>query len=133
MWKSLFFALIVVGFAWGYPPTRARMSRALEPALVRLGPVGEAMVFPLQKYSTTQEIQFILDQIQLARTEGKETPDEKTFHRWLARRVLTKNNGADAWGHQYYLVKVNKSMSVGSVGKDGQRGTDDDIRKAMPF
>ncbi|MCI0435781.1 MAG: hypothetical protein L0271_19385 [Gemmatimonadetes bacterium] len=133
MVKGLFIALVLIGFAWGYPPTRARMAKALEPALVRLGPVGEAIVYPVEKYSTTQEIQFILDQIQLAKTEGKETPDEKTFHRWLSRRVLTKNNGADAWNFKYYLILVNRTITVGSVGKDGQRGTDDDIRRSIPF
>ncbi len=133
MFKTLFFVLILIGFAWGYPPTRVRMARAMEPALVRLGPVGDAARRPLQMYTTTQEVQFILDQITLAKTEGKETPDEKTFQRWLARRVLTKNKGADSWGQPYYLIRLNRTLTVGSNGVDGKRGTEDDIRKTIPF
>ncbi len=29
MFKTLFFVLILIGFAWGYPPTRVRMARAM--------------------------------------------------------------------------------------------------------
>jgi hypothetical protein len=134
MLKTVLMILVVLGFAWGYPPTRARMLHAAEPVLVRLGPLGKRIALPVQRYSTGQELEFILNQILLARTEGKETPDPKTFQRWLSKRVLTKNNGSDPWGHSYYLVRSNGgTLVVGSVGPDGQSGTADDLNKSIPF
>jgi hypothetical protein len=69
----------------------------------------------------------------LARTEGRETPDMRTFPRWMKERVVTKNQGKDPWNHPYYLVRVGTMLTVGSVGEDGQRGTEDDIKKSIPF
>ncbi len=133
MLKSGLIALILLGFAWAYPPTRARMVYAARPALERMGPFGETVLTPVHRYSTSSEVSFIIDQILLARTEGKEVPDERTFQRWMSKRILTKNNGKDAWNHPYYLIRVAGIMTVGSVGQDGQRGTSDDIRKTIPF
>lgn len=134
MVKPFLVVVVLLGFAWGYPPTRAHMLYRAQPALEKLGPVGDRIILPVQRYSTKQELDFILDQISLARTEGKETPDAKTFQSWLSRRVLTKNRGKDPWGHSYYLVRPSTgTITVGSVGPDGELGTADDLRMTMPF
>ena len=131
MFKTLAIFVILLGFGYAYPPTRARMVLAAKPALVRMGPVGERVLMPIQRYNTRQEIKFILDQISLAKTEGKELPEDQTFQRWLRKRLLTKHNGKDPWGHPYFLIRVGGQATVGSVGQDGRRGTGDDIRESF--
>jgi hypothetical protein len=133
MAKKVLIVILLIGFAWAYPPTRARMALYAQPVLERMGPVGDRMVLPIQRYNTRTEINFILDQIHLAKTEAKEIPDERTFHRWMSKRILTKNNGKDPWNHPYYLIRVSGMFTVGSVGPDGQRGTGDDLRKSVQF
>ncbi|MGH7500300.1 MAG: type II secretion system protein GspG [Longimicrobiales bacterium] len=134
MLKAILIVVVLLGFAWGYPPTRSHIVYRLEPALVMLGPVGRWIIRPVQRYSTKQELDFILDQIVLARTEGKEIPDAKSFHVWLSKRVLTKNQGKDAWGNRYFLIRPRSgSLTAGSIGPDGKSGTEDDIRLTIPF
>lgn len=133
MFKTVLTVVIVMGFAWAYPPTRARMVVAAKPVLEHMGPVGDALRTPIQRYTTRNEIKFILDQISLARTEGREIPDAQTFQRWIAKRILTKNAGKDSWDHPYFLMRVGGVLTVGSVGEDGKRGTADDIKESMPF
>jgi hypothetical protein len=133
MFKTLFILVVLMGFAWGYPPTRARMVLGLQPVLERLGPVGDAIVTPVERYSARQEVAFIVEQIRMHKNEGRELPDEKTFQRWIDKRLSTKNRGRDPWNQPYYLLKVSGQVTVGSVGEDGARGTADDIRKTVPF
>jgi Type II secretion system (T2SS), protein G len=133
MLKMILVVLLLAGFGWAYPPTRARMALVAKPALVRMGPVGEKVLLPVQRYNTHTEVKFILDQISLAKTEGKEIPEERTFKRWMYSRLLTKNNGKDVWNQPYYLIRVGNQFTVGSIGQDGTRGTDDDIRESMHF
>lgn len=131
MVKTVIIALVLLGFAWAYQPTRARMVMATQPVLERMGPVGERIIRPIQRYNTKNEVSFIIDQIVLAKTEGREIPDERTFQRWMATRLLTKNHGKDVWGRSYFLIRVGSMLTVGSVGEDGQRGTADDIKKSV--
>jgi hypothetical protein len=133
MAKNIFFAIVLLGFAWAWEPTRVRIIIAAKPVLELMGPVGEIAMTPIERYSTQTELSFIADQIMLARTEGRETPDMRTFPRWMKERVVTKNQGKDPWNHPYYLVRVGTMLTVGSVGEDGQRGTEDDIKKSIPF
>jgi len=133
MFKKLFILVVLMGFAWGYPPTRARMVLWLQPVLERLGPVGDAIVTPVERYSARQEVGFIIEQIRMHKNEGRELPDEGTFQRWIDKRLSTKNQGRDPWNQPYYLLKVSGQVTVGSVGEDGARGTADDIRKTVPF
>lgn len=133
MAKNIFFAIVLLGFAWAWEPTRVRMIIAAKPMLELMGPLGDKALTPIQRYSTRTELSFISDQITLAKTEGRETPDARSFQRWMQKRVVTKNKGMDPWNHPYYLVRVGSTLTVGSVGEDGERGTDDDIKKSIPF
>jgi len=131
--KAILVVLVLLGFAWGYPPTRARMVLGMRPVLHRLGPVGDMIVTPVERYSAKNEVNFILEQLQLTRTEGREIPDAATFTKWINKRLMTKNQGKDPWDQPYYLLKLAGSVTVGSVGQDGVRGSDDDIKKTIPF
>ncbi len=131
--KTALVMLVLLGFAWGYPPTRARMVIGLRPVLHKLGPVGDRIVTPVERYSARNEVKFILEQLQLTRTEGREIPDEGTFLKWVNKRLLTKNHGMDPWNQPYYMLKVSGKMTIGSIGEDGVRGSADDIKETIPF
>jgi len=133
MIKKVLIGLLLLGFAWAWEPTRVRMVLAAKPALERMGPFGERVITPIQRYNTRTEINFILDQIQLSRTEGRDVPDARTFQRWMQQRILTKNHGKDPWDHPYYLIREGSTLTVGSTGEDGKRGSADDIRKSIPI
>lgn len=133
MAKNIFIVLVLIGFAWAWEPTRVRMIVAAKPVLERMGPFGEKAITPIQRYNTQTEISFITDQISLAKTEGRDVPDARSFQRWMQKRIVTKNQGRDPWNRPYYLVHVGSLLTVGSVGEDGKRGTDDDIKKSVPF
>jgi hypothetical protein len=133
MAKNIFFAIVLLGFAWAWEPTRVRMIIAAKPALELMGPFGEKAMMPIERYSTRTELSFIADQITLSRTEGREVPDARSFQRWMKERVVTKNQGKDPWNQPYYLVRVGSMLTLGSIGEDGEQGTDDDIRKSLPF
>ena len=133
MWKKLLLVLVLVGFAWSYPPTRRSMTNALAPALSKLGPVGDRIVEPTRHYDARNEVDFIASQIEMHRTEGRALPNPRTFEKWVKERVSTRRQGIDPWGRSYYLVRANSRTIIGSDGADRQRGTDDDVRKTLPF
>jgi hypothetical protein len=109
------------------------MAIGLRPVLHRLGPVGDVIVTPVERYSARNEVKFILEQLQLNRTEGREIPDVATFHKWIDKRLMTKNHGMDPWNQPYFMLKVSGKLTVGSLGEDGVRGTADDIKETISF
>ena len=133
MWKNALIGVVLLGFAWSYPPTRRPMTNALAPALERLGPAGHWVLEPTRRYDARNEVEFIVEQVQIARTEGRPVPNARTFQEWLRQRVTTKREGKDPWGEPYYLVHVSNTLSVGSTGSDRAPNTGDDIRKTIPF
>lgn len=133
MWKNGLIVLVLLGFAWSYPPSRRSMTNALAPALERLGPAGDWMMEPTRRYDARNEIEFIVDQIGMARTEGRPLPTARSFQQWLQQRVTTKRGGKDPWGEPYYLVVVSGTLSVGSTGPDGARNTADDLKRTVSF
>lgn len=133
MLKVVLVVLVLLGAAWGYPPTRTQMAHALLPVAERLGPAGEYVSRPVRRYNARTEISFVLDQIAMARTEGRPTPTGRSFQEWLKARVKTKNNGKDIWGNEYYLTVDGTTFTVGSVGPDGERNSPDDITKSKTF
>lgn len=133
MFNKILIGVVLLGFAWAWEPTRVRMILAARPALERMGPIGEKAITPIQRYNTKTELTFIADQIQMAKTEGREVPDANTFQKWLKKQLKTKNQGRDPWDHPYYLIQLGSTLTVGSIGEDGERGTDDDIKSSIPF
>jgi hypothetical protein len=134
MFKGLLIIVVLLGFAWAYPPTRAKMANAAAPAVEKLGPVGQAMAKPVQKYSADNEIAFILDYIEIEKLSGRELPDDRTFMAWMKRkRVQLKRGGDDPWGKPYFPERKRGTITVGSSGPDREKSTADDIRKSIPF
>jgi hypothetical protein len=59
--------------------------------------------------------------VRLGRAEG--LPDN--FEGWLRRDYSGPET--DPWGRSWYLIQGRSSYTVGSLGPDGDRGTEDDI------
>lgn len=133
MWKKLLVVAVLLGFAGSYPPTRAVMANAMAPALEKLGPVGQRALEPARRYDAKNEVEFIADQLNIQRTEGRAVPNPRTFQQWLKQHVTTRRDGLDPWGKPYYLARTGKTHVVGSGGRDGEPGTGDDIRVPLPF
>jgi hypothetical protein len=131
MWKKLLVVAVLLGFAWSLPPSRRWITNALAPALVKLGPVGERLVEPTRRYDARNEVDFIVDIMEMNRTEGRAMPTARTFEKWLQQKVTTRRNGIDPWGKSYYLMRLGKTTTIGSEGPDGERSTADDIQAAL--
>jgi hypothetical protein len=128
MFKLILIVLVLLGFITAHPPTRSRIASAAAPALEKLGPVGAYALRPVHGFTAQNEVDFIADQIKLANEVGRETPKDDTFQDWLVkRRVTTRNSGKDPWGAPYYLTRKDKRFTVGSLGPDGRKNTEDDI------
>jgi hypothetical protein len=133
MWKKLLILAVLLGFAWSFPPTRRTISSALAPVLTKLGPVGDRAIEPTRRYDARNEVDFIAQQIEHERTQGRAVPNPRTFQEWLKQRVTTRRDGIDPWGKPYYFVRTGNTHAIGSDGADGERGTADDIRASLPF
>ena len=59
--------------------------------------------------------------VRLGRAEGL----PGNFEGWLRRDYSGPET--DPWGNAWYLAQGRSSYTVGSMGPDGERGTDDDI------
>lgn len=134
MLKLVLVLLVAIGFATAHPPTRERIATAAAPALAKLGPVGRVLLRPMHKVTAHNEVEFLLDQIELAKILGKDIPTETSFQNWIKQRVKTsagvRITGRDPWGSPYYLSRSQTAITIGSHGPDGERNTPDDIRVA---
>ena len=134
MVKLVLVVLVAIGFMSAHAPTRSRIGAAAAPVLEKLGPAGEFALRPVHRWTAKSETEFILDQIELAKAMGRETPTESRLQEWLKlRRIRTRYNGKDPWGSEYYLIRARTSFTVGSPGPDAERNTPDDIRSTGSF
>lgn len=134
MVKLVLVLLVVIGFLSAHAPTRSRIGAAAAPALEKLGPAGDFLLRPVRRWTAKSETDFIIDQIGLAKTMGRDTPTEAKLQEWLKqRRVRTRYNGKDPWGSEYYLMRDKTSFTIGSFGPDRERNTPDDIRSTGSF
>jgi hypothetical protein len=134
MWKKIIIALVALGFAWSYPPFRARIMTAIAPAFVMLGPVGHKLSEPTRVWKADSDITFILQQLQIDKTEGKKMPPSQAeFEIWMKKRRSAGDKGKDPWGEMYWLKPGNGSITVGSNGPDTTKTTKDDVTKTIAF
>jgi hypothetical protein len=86
----------------------------------------------MHKVTAHNEVDFLINQVELARIMGREIPTETSFQNWIKARVKTsagvRVTGKDPWGAPYYLSRSQTAITIGSNGPDGKRNTPDDIR-----
>lgn len=131
--KVFLIIVVLLGFAWGYPATRARMNAMLEPIVARVAPRAEGLLNPMRKSGARREITFILREIAQNRNMGRELPDARGFRLWVRQHVESVEDGLDPWESPYYLLRSRGTITVGSPGVDRTPSTGDDIRVTVPI
>jgi hypothetical protein len=131
--KVIIVVIMLLGFAWAFPPTRARMSLVVEPAVERIAPQAERLLNPMRKSGARREITFILREIAAQRLIGRPLPDPREFRFWVREKVEAVEDGLDPWGTPYYMRRSRGTVTVGSAGVDRTPGTGDDVRVTVPY
>jgi hypothetical protein len=130
MVKKFIIVAVLLGFAWSLPPVRQRVGTTLAPALGFLGPVGERLKQPMLEYQAETDVKFIVDLLQMDRTEGRALPNNtRAFNEWLGRKRGAGDRGKDPWGNLYWMKKSGAATTIGSNGPDGVENTSDDIKR----
>ena len=114
MVKKLFlFALALLAIGMAVPSTRVQIQEAA------VHPVRDAIAGRLAPGRLTA----MADQldVRLGRAEGL----PGNFEGWLRRDYTGPE--LDPWDRPWFLQSGRRSYTVGSMGADGERGTDDDI------
>lgn len=110
-----------------------KVELALSVSLATLLVAGVAlMVWPQQRASendqATERAQLILEAAREHRQEARGKSGCPTYSVLVhERRLDPKLDGHDPWGHRYRIT-CERDLSVVSPGRDGQLGTDDDVR-----
>lgn len=112
--KLLVFCLLVLGVAMAVPSTRAQIQgRAITPVMdairVRLVP---------------RQLDAMADQLDVRLSRAERLPVDN-FGAWVRRDYTGPE--LDPWDHAWYLQVGRRQYTVGSMGRDGQQGTDDDL------
>ena len=131
--KVAIVVLMLLGFAWAWPPTRQRMSMVIEPVISRVAPQAERLLNPLRKSGARREITYILREIAAQRVIGRPLPDEREFRFWVREYVESVDDGLDPWGGHYYMKRTRATVTVASPGPDGVAATGDDVRVTVPY
>ena len=118
----LFLLTTLMIFLWLYfPETRAIIFDVAEP-----------IVFPIQRWSTEDEMARIgRNVVEHERLTG-EIPSLGEWLGWLDARYDSEEVKRDPWDRVYQLEVTPDSVAVLSFGPDRTRGTDDDFRVWTP-
>lgn len=111
--KLLMLAFLALAVGMAVPSLRARI---VESTVVPLkNAVGNRLV--------PRRLEVMADQldVRLGRAEGLPS----NFEGWLRRDY--SGSQFDPWDNLYYLESTRRDYTVGSLGPDGEQGTDDDI------
>lgn len=117
MIKKLFlFLLAALAVAMAVPRSRAEIQlRAVKPVMDNIG----ARIAP-------GRLKAMADQLDVRLGRGEGLPVE--FEGWLRRDYSGPE--LDPWDRPWYLTTGRRQYTVGTMGPDGERGTDDDITES---
>lgn len=131
MIKKLIVLLAVLAALWTIPAARERMASAAVPLLERLGPSGQRLLAPAHRWAARHDVGELLKGMKQDALEGRRPPDANAFSAYARSRL--EDDGLDPWGRGYWLERQRRSVTVGSNGPDGRKGTADDITKSAEF
>lgn len=114
MIKKLFLlALALLAVAMAIPSTRAEIQRRA------ITPVMDEIANRL----APDRLEVMADQLDVRLSRGESLPTN--FEGWLRRDY--SGPVTDPWERPWYIEVGRRSYTVGSMGADGEQGTDDDI------
>lgn len=119
MVKKLFMLVVVaVAVAMAVPSTRQQIQdRVFTPIT---DDIGNRLV--------PRRLRAMGDQLDVRVQRGERLPDPNVFEGWLRRDYTGPET--DPWGNAWYLTIGRSSYTVGSMGPDRERGTDDDLTES---
>lgn len=119
MMKKIFTLLLVaLGVAMAVPSSRARLVEEATPVLDNF----RARLVP-------SRLEAMADQLEARIGRGESFPSN--FEGWLERNY--SGVPEDPWGRYYFLEVDRRRFTVGSLGPDGDRRTEDDIVVERPL
>ncbi len=110
--------ILVAVLALASPVVRSRLQPYLRPALD-----------PVYEWSARSKVRELARLIESDRTAGKPSPKPREFSAFIRRHYGDEGAGVDPWGVPFYLKRNRGTLVVASAGRDGTRGTADDIRE----
>lgn len=100
--------------------------------LVReVGPAVKRGFVPFHRWLASQEMRTIALELRRRGLTFQTVPQPREFSKFLERHRYIQRGSLDPWGAPYTLTLTRDSIVVGSVGPDGERGTEDDLRQAV--
>lgn len=112
MRKILLFLLVLIIAAFTIPATRARVGEFVNPVVDSF----RAKLVP-------SRLEAMADQLDVRIQRGQGLPGN--FEGWLRRDFSSVP--VDPWGNAWFLDSGRRGYTVGSLGPDGRKNTDDDI------
>jgi hypothetical protein len=119
MKRLVLLALAVFAVGMAVPSTRARIQEeAFDPVTDAIG----ARLSP-------GRLKAMADQLDVRVSRGEGFP--QVFEGWLRRDYSGPE--LDPWENQWFLQIGRRDYTVGSMGPDGELGTEDDITESRPL
>lgn len=110
--RLLLIAVFAFGVAMAVPSSRARLGDAVKPVMDNIA----GRIVPRRVKTMADQLD-----VRLSRAEGFPA----RFDGWLRRDY--SGTPLDPWDNLYFLEVGRRSYTVGSMGPDGEQGTEDDI------
>ena len=111
--KLLLGLFLVLGIAMAVPSTRSTLIEKASPVLNGF----RAKMVP-------SRLDAMADQLEERMRRGEGFPN--SWENWLDRDFT--GDPKDPWGNVFYLQPSRRSFTVGSMGPDGVKGNEDDIK-----
>jgi hypothetical protein len=112
--------LIIFGFvaALYFPDSRQVMIETADP-----------VIQPVLVWSAEREIERLSQGVRLEAREEYTIPTNRNWNAWLTEN-FSGDATTDPWGELYSYQAWADSFAVGSDGPDGQKDTEDDLRRS---
>jgi hypothetical protein len=131
MGRFLLYLLIVGGAVASVPALRHRVAGPVSAVYARVEPRVKQLIDPAKEIVSEREQNAIIGQLRDLHDSGRDLPTPRAFEVWVRDHVFVGN---DPWGNPYFLLRQRGGASfVGSNGRDGVRGTPDDIMVKVPW
>jgi hypothetical protein len=114
--KLIIVIIVGLGAAFYFPDSRAML-------LDRFSFAAD----PLMEWITVQEMRRVRGDLARWDDRRRAFPTNRDLPTWMRTHYQNDDTQYDAWGNPYWLVSNTRTFSVNSNGRDGIKGTEDDL------
>ncbi len=86
---------------------------------------------PYYRWTARNRVDEIAQRLKNDAERGEALPGRLTFRQYLERTEQDPARVLDPWGRPYFLRAEAFAVRVGSMGRDGREGTEDDILSGL--